>query len=200
MVGSTYGLASFVGSPALARLLVHFSLHPEAALHFRALQRHTSLGTASLQTELERLEKLGLIARERQNRKVVFHPRLAHPAWRPIRALIREFADPIEVLRDALSAVGGIEAAFLYGSFSTGDVHEESDIDVLVLGESIAPAGIGMAGLEASALLGRQVDICRYTRSQMEGRLALGSVFLRSVLEGPKRWIIGDRKALPEAA
>lgn len=104
------------------------------------------------------------------------------------------------MVRDALVDVEGIEAAFIYGSFSTGEVREGSDIDVLVVGESIAPVEIGMAGLEASALLGRPVDICRYTRSQLGGRLAQGSVFLRSVLEGPKRWVIGDQDSLPKAA
>jgi len=45
------------------RVLLHFLLHPERRLHFRALQEQTGLGTGALQRELARFEALGLVTR-----------------------------------------------------------------------------------------------------------------------------------------
>ncbi|HUP00859.1 MAG TPA: nucleotidyltransferase domain-containing protein [Gemmatimonadota bacterium] len=155
---------------------------------------------ASLQIETERLRALGLILREKRGGRVFYRPELEHSAWQPIRELIRTTADPVEVLEDALAQVPGIQAAFVFGSFARGEAVEESDVDVLVLGEEIPSAQIGWAGLESSILLGRSVNICRLTREEIEARLALGSVFVKSILESPKRWIIGNEEVLPQAA
>jgi DNA-binding HxlR family transcriptional regulator len=48
----------------MARLLIHFVLHPGRTLGFRALERHTGLGHRSLVNELERLSTLGIVTRE----------------------------------------------------------------------------------------------------------------------------------------
>src|SRR5687767_6686736 len=131
-------LGSILASGALARLVALFALHPTVAIHFRALQRITRLPHRSLQVELERLLELGLLRREPVDRMVVYSAVAGHPRWAAMRDLVREFAAPADLLRVALARVPGIDAAFIYGSFARGtDVHEGSDVDVFVLGESL---------------------------------------------------------------
>ena len=189
-------LTDLFRSPALARLLVHFSLHPDRALHFRALHRHTNLGIRSLQTELGRLERLGLLRREQRDRKVVYVPEPAHPGWRPIREMVAQFSDPAEVLDDALESVEGIEAAFIFGSFARGDVRPDSDVDALVIGDGLDSTRLGRAALSSSVLLNREVHILRHSWGSLSDRLERGSPFIRSVLAGPKRWIVGEERQL----
>lgn len=193
-------LGSLGPSPAMERLLIHFALHPEVELHFRALRRHTDLGIASLQTELARLVALGLILREKRGRYVLFKAHEEHPGWPALRELIRHFADPVEVLRDALAEVRGIDAAFLFGSFARRDAVGGSDLDLFLLGSDIDPAELGGATLASSVLLAREVNVCRYSTSALRERLGNGSGFLRRVLQGPKRWIVGSEQNLSEAA
>lgn len=189
-------LSDLFRSAALARLILHFSLHPDRALHFRALRRHTKMGVRSLQRELKRLEELELIRRQRLGRKVVFTASVDHPGWKSLREVIAGFADPAEVLDDALTDVEGIESAFVFGSFARDDVSPSSDIDAVVIGENIDPAEVGRAALESSVLLNREVNILRHSWGSLAERLSLGSPFARSMLEGPKRWIVGEE---PEA-
>jgi hypothetical protein len=53
-----------------------------------------------------------------------------------------------------------------------------------------------MAGTsEASMLLGREVNIVTYTAERLLARKDTG--FLRSVLAGPKAWLLGSEQILP---
>lgn len=192
-------LASVLASRALAAVVIYFVLHPDAALHFRALQRVTQVSSRSLQHEMARLEALGIVQRERDGRLVRYRAVAGHPRWSVLREMVRQFAEPEDLLRVALADVVGIDAAFIYGSCARGDMHENSDIDVFVLGEMLdMDTRIALAGgtLEASVLLNREVNVSRYTREKLEARRT-GS-FLRSVLAGPKKWLVGSETLLAQ--
>lgn len=100
--------------------------------------------------------------------------------------------DPVEVLSDLLADVPGIEAAFLFGSVVKGTRRPDSDVDLFVVGEDVDPVALGGAVLEASTTLGCEVDLKHYTRTRLQGALReRGTSYLRRVLDGPKRWLIG---------
>jgi predicted nucleotidyltransferase len=181
----------------MLRLVMYFVLHPEDRLHFRALKERLGLGTGSLQRELARLERLGLIARTDEQGRVFYTPITEHPSWRAFRTLLREHADPMEVLREALSGVTGIKAAFVYGSTVRGDTRPDSDIDVFIVEEGMPLHEIGRATAEAQTLLDREIDLRWYTPEVLTRKLANGSGFLRRVLSEPKGWLIGSEDLLP---
>lgn len=198
-------LARVLASGAMARVVTHFVLHPDSTLHFRALQRVTGLSSRSLQHELARLEQLGILRREREGRVVRYRAVCEHPRWRVLRELVREFAEPVEVLRVALAQVPGVDAAFIYGSYARkNDVHPASDIDVFVVGEALDESDTRLAlaeeMLEASGLLGREVNVTRYIPKRLDRQGASGARFIRSVLAGEKEWLVGDDEALNRAS
>jgi predicted nucleotidyltransferase len=102
------------------------------------------------------------------------------------------------LLRLAVAQVPGIEAAFIFGSCARGDMHPDSDIDVFVLGDGMEgePARYALSAgtLEASGLLSREVNLVSYTHDQFARRSTGG--FLRSVLKGPKTWLLGEEAVL----
>lgn len=191
-------LATVLASRALAAVVIYFVLHPDAALHFRALQRATGLASRSLQHEMARLEALGLVRRERDGRLVRYRAATGHPRWSVLREMVRQFAQPAELLRVALATVPGIEAAFIYGSCARGEMHPESDIDVFALGDALKSRdtrlSLARRTLEASALLNREINVTRYTWDKLRTRPKDG--FLGAVLTGPKQWLVGDEAAL----
>lgn len=186
-----------LASPALARLLVHFIMRPNDALHFQALKRATMLPNRSLQLELARLQRLGLLAREPEGRLVRFRVRSDDDAWRTLRDVVRRFVEPAEVLRVALAETEGVAAAFVFGSFARREgVHRDSDVDLFVLSASRAaePArrAVASAVLDVSALLDREVNVSAYTPQQLAKRIDSGTAFTKAVLGGAKDWVIGD--------
>ena len=196
--GSGDPLARVLASSALAHLVLYFVLHPDGAPHFRAIQRATGIASRSLQHELARLEELGMLRRERDGRLMRYRRVADHPRWQVFRDLVREFAAPVELLRVAVGSVPGIEAAFVYGSFARGDMNAESDIDVFALGDALKDRDtrldLARGTLEASMLLGHEVNVTRYTRDKLAARRDGG--FLSAVLAGPKRWLVGDETVL----
>lgn len=180
----------------MLRLVMHFILHPEDRLHFRALKQRTGLGTGSLQRELARLEGVGLLTRTDEGGRVYYTPHLTHPSWRAFRTLLKEHADPMDVLRDALSGVHGIKGAFVYGSTVRGDTRPDSDIDLFIIEEGMPLHEIGRATSEAQSLLDREIDLRSYTPLKLSQKMEKPSGYLRDVLSGPKVWIIGSDNLL----
>jgi predicted nucleotidyltransferase len=197
-------LARVLASKALARVITHFVMHPQSALHFRALQRVTGVPSRSLQHELTRLQELGMVERKREGQLVRYRAVPAHPRWRAVRELVRAFAEPAEVLCVALARVPGVDAAFIFGSCARKtDVHSASDIDVFVLGERVTEPEIRFAlaeqTLEASGLLGREINLTRYTPRRFAEQCDQGTRFLQNVLAGAKQWLVGDESTLSGA-
>lgn len=192
-------LSATLASGALARVLIDFAVHPEDASHGRAIQQRTGLTPRSLQTELARLEALGVISRRAEGRLVRYELVEGNPRWRALRALIRELADPVDVVRNALADVPGIGAAFVFGSFARGDTREDSDVDVFIIDDGIPHDQRARRTIDAEILLGREVSVVEMTRDELAGRIETGSSFIRNVLSGPKVWLVGSEIDLPPA-
>ncbi|MFL5385397.1 MAG: nucleotidyltransferase domain-containing protein [Longimicrobiaceae bacterium] len=194
------GLREVLASPALARLVLHFALHGDEPHHVRGLQRRSGLSMSSLNRELRRLEGRGLVERADESGRALYRAAGNHPAWRTLRQLVRDFADPAEVVEEAISGIEGIDAAFVFGSFARGDAGEHSDVDVLVVGDIEADAALGRKAAEASVLLGRPVEVRAYSPDRLRRLVGAGNAVLGRILSGPKRWIVGDEDRLQALA
>ena len=106
----TDALSATLASGALARVLIDFAVHPEDSSHGRAIQQRTGLTPRSLQTELARLEVLGVITRRTDGRRVRYALNEGNPRWRVLRELIFQFADPVDVVRNAIADVDAVLA------------------------------------------------------------------------------------------
>jgi predicted nucleotidyltransferase len=185
-------LSATLASGAMARVVIDFAVHPEDASHGREIQRRTGLTPRSLQTELARLEKLGVIQRRTEGRLVHYELNQGHPRWRALRSLVRELADPVHVVRNALADVPGIEAAFIFGSFARGDTREDSDVDVFIIDGGIPERQRARRTIDAEILLGREVSVVQMTRDEIAHRIESESSFIRNVFHGPKLWLVGS--------
>jgi predicted nucleotidyltransferase len=110
------------------------------------------------------------------------------PRWWALRQLVRELADPSDVLRDTLRDVPGIKAAFLFGSMARGtDIRESSDLDVFILHGEIAEDLLARRTLDAGVLLGREVNVVTANYDDLLDQVTSSTGFLPAVLRGPKR-------------
>jgi predicted nucleotidyltransferase len=195
------GLGELLASPAFARLVVHFALRgDDEPEHVRGLQRHCGLSMSSLNRELRRLESRGLVRRIENDGRVLYRVDDDHRGWKSLRRLhhldrVGEVAD-----QAAIAGVEGIRLAFVFGSTARGDARGDSDVDVLVVGDLGPDSRLGHHAAEASMLLDRDVEIRTYTPEKLARQVAAGNAVLRRILDGPKRWIVGDDALLAEVA
>jgi predicted nucleotidyltransferase len=184
--------STLFSSAAFERLVLFYLVNPDAMPHLRDLQRQLGVGMRSLQAELARLVDRRLVRVERDRNRTVYRMNGASAGWNALRMMVRSFGDPAEVVRAALSTVPHVDAAFMFGSTARGEARDESDVDVLVVGEGIPRGELGRCSQECSAVIGRDVNIARYTSAELSADLARGDAFLNRVLSGPKVWLVGD--------
>jgi len=189
-------LSALLGSQARARLLAHFVANPESRHHIRALERLTEIGTRSLHAELARLDRMGLVHREREGQRVVYARSGYSAEWSAIERLVGTYGIPL-LLRAALSEVPGVKAAFIFGSLARGDARPDSDVDLLVYGDEIADGDLGRATLDAGVVLDRRLDVKDYDTARFIRDNAPGKSFLHPALAGPKVWLVGSEDRLP---
>ncbi|HEX8831742.1 MAG TPA: nucleotidyltransferase domain-containing protein [Longimicrobium sp.] len=187
-------LAVALASGAMAKLVRYFAVNPDSAPHVRALQRVTGLRPSSLKNELDRLLTLGLLVRQQDGNRVRFRVDEESPLWAQFRTLVRQLSTPADVLPYAFGEVEGIEGAFIFGSFAKGSARDDSDVDVLVLGDDVDEPSLSRHTLEASVLLGREVNVVQATPHEFRSTGPSGRFYQRVAREA-KQWLV-DRSGL----
>ena len=165
---------------------------PEQWFHIKELIRLTNLGSATVQRELNRLEKGGLIETRRIANLKQVRAYVGSPIFEELRLIVVKTFGVLEVLREALSPLASeIKLAFVYGSVAQGSDRASSDVDVMVISETLSYGQI-MAALEsAEKQLGRAVQITQYTPEEFVERKRKKHPFLAEVLRQPKLMVIG---------
>jgi predicted nucleotidyltransferase len=191
-------LSALFPSLAMARLVVFFLVHPGESFHLRELQRRTGLSSASLQKELGRMRGLGALRRERVGGRSVYAADEENGCWHAWMLLLRDGADPVDVVREALVDVPGLDLAFVFGSVARGEPVPESDLDLFLVGPADERRrALGLL-VDADLFLARRLDVVGRDREQLAAEGESG--FMRRVMAQPKRWIVGGPAAEPRRA
>src|SRR4051794_11134884 len=111
-----------------------FGLH-QKALHLRELERRSGLAVSTVQQELSRLKRLGLVEAHPDGNRTYFTAREDHPLYAEIRGLVLKTTGLAEVLQRALQKEKRVNVAFIFGSVAQAREQAHSDIDVLVVGD-----------------------------------------------------------------
>lgn len=107
----------------------------------------------------------------------------------------------IDVLRDALSGLAPrIRWAVVFGSMARGEPQAESDVDLLIVSDSLDLASLVPAIKPAEAILSREINPILYRGDEFASRLRRGHHFLKRVLGGPRLMVLGDNDELERLA
>lgn len=173
-------------------ILAALLLRPEQSRHVRDLERSTGISAGSLHRELTALVGLGVLERTQVGRQVFYRAQPACPVLPELTGLLRKTAGVVDVLREGLLPLHDrIDAAFVYGSMATGNVHAHSDIDVMIIG----PLGFADAVLAlepAQQATQREINPTVLSRQDFAKRRAQKDSFVASAWKEPKLWLIGD--------
>jgi len=162
------------------RLLTYYFTNRSARLHLRDLAERLDTDPSNLSKELRRLEREGLFSSEISGRQKYFQLNRQYPLFGEVRRIVEKTIGVAAVIRESLKNIGGIEEAYLYGSFAKNQQDAASDIDVLVIG---APRGETMAQAvrKLERQLGREINYTILTSREVESRRARKDAFLENV-------------------
>ena len=88
----------------------------------------------------------------------------------------------------------------MYGSVAKATDRATSDIDLMIISDSLTYGEVFGALERVTKTLGRQVNPTVYTATEFSKRSRQESAFVTRVLEQPKVWITGSEHDLPVAA
>jgi len=153
-------------------------------------------GTGAVQRELTRLATAGLVTVKRVGNQKHYQANAASPVFDELRGLVVKTSGIADVLRTALAPLTDrIRAAFVYGSVAKKEDTAASDIDLMVLSDSLTYGDV-FAVLEAGAArLGRRVNPTVYSRQELAKRIKQGNSFVTRILAQPKIWLVGNEHA-----
>jgi predicted nucleotidyltransferase len=94
-------------------------------------------------------------------------------------------------LREALSTLGNIQVAFLYGSTAKGTDFPSSDIDLMVIGEVNLDVLDKMINTIEEEI-GRTVNYTLFSAKEWQNRVKQRNSFVKDVLIHKKIFLLGD--------
>lgn len=192
--GSSLGNALF-GATRQAVLALLFG-HPDKRFYQRQIIQTVSLGSGTVQRELEQMARAGILTRTLEGRQTYFQANRHCQIFGELRGVVRKTFGLSQVLADALTELQShIEAAFIFGSVATGAETSDSDVDLMVIGE-VSLMDVVSATSGAQRELGREVNPSVYPKEEFCRKLAEGQHFIARVVAGPKLFLIGDEQQL----
>lgn len=186
-------ISSALFSDSQACVLQWLFGQPERSYHLSELRRLTSLGSASLQRELNRLVDAGLVNSERVGNLRRFQANPQSPVYQELLSLVRKTLGVTPLLRDALQPLAGrLSKAFIYGSVARQTDTAGSDVDLLLVGESLSLNEILTLLMPLETQLGRKINPNCYTPAEYAKRIVEPDSFVNRVLAQPTLPLIGD--------
>jgi predicted nucleotidyltransferase len=116
----------------------------------------------------------------------------ASPIFEELCGIARKTVGLAEPLRASLAPLASqIKAAFVFGSVAKKADIATSDIDLMIISDTLEYGDTFLALLAASQQLGREVNPIIYTQKELAKRFKDGEAFVTRVLSQPKVWLIG---------
>jgi predicted nucleotidyltransferase len=174
-----------------ARVLAVLVTAPDNELHLREIARRAGMDATGVGRELRKLEELGLLSSRRVGSQRMFSLNRDYPVFEEIAAIIRKTAGVMEALREALMPLGPrIKLAYIYGSYASGTMRADSDIDMMVVGSAtLLDVVSAIDGI--SERFGREINPTVFSAKEYRRELNRKTGFIHATHFGVKIAIIG---------
>lgn len=190
------GMASALFSGTRQRVLALLFGQPSRSFYASELIKLANSGSGAVQRELAGLSQVGLVTVRAVGNQRHYQANASSPIFAELCGIVRKTVGLADPLRAALAPIAGqIVAAFVYGSVAKQTDTGSSDIDLLILSDTLSYGDLFEALEAASAELGRAVNPTILSRAAFTQKAA--DAFLSRVREQPKVWIMGGEDDLP---
>lgn len=153
-------------------------------------------GAGAVQRELADLATAGLLTVRKQGNQKHFQANAASPVFAELRGLVLKTMGLADVLRAALAPLAPqIERAFVFGSIAKQQDTAQSDVDLLVVSDTLGYGDMFAALENARQTLGRTINPALYSAADFRARLQGDNAFINRVMQQPKIWLIGQEES-----
>lgn len=186
------GLADALFSRTQQRVLGLLFGQAGRSFYANELIQLAGAGTGGVQREVARLVQSGLVTVRAVGNQKHYQANASSPLFDELRGIVIKTVGLTDPLRDALRPLASqIRAAFVYGSVAKREDVATSDIDVMLISDSLTYADVFSALEKASGRLFRHVNPTIFSTKDLTRRRKSDNAFVKRVLARPKIWLIG---------
>lgn len=179
------GLADALFSATRQKVLRLFFTRQERDFSIKELIEQAEAGSGAVQRELARLVDSGLVQVSLQGRQKRYKANPDSPIYPELSSLVSKLLGPEQQVENALQPISDrIDLALIYGSVAKGADHAGSDIDLMLVSDTLTLEEVFEALGPAEISLSRTINPTLYKREEFKKRRANQNSFLRKVLEG----------------
>lgn len=190
-------LADALFSGTQQRVLALLFGQPGRSFYATELIGLAGAGSGAVQRELARLVQSGLVTVRPVGNQKHYQANAESPLFAELCGIVQKTVGLAEPLRSALLPLSSqIHAAFVFGSVAKRQDTAASDIDLMVISDTLGYSDLFAALEEASQRTGRPVNPTILTRKELAKRVKSDNAFVTRVLSQPKIWLIGGDDAL----
>lgn len=187
-----HSLADALFSSTQQRVLGLLFGQPQQSFFANEIIARLGAGTGAVQRELKKLAGSGLVTVSRVGNQKHYQANPASPIFAELCALVRKTVGLAEPLRQALEPQRqAIKLALVYGSVAKGQETAVSDVDLLLVSDTLTLEAVYRLLADAEQALTRKINPTLYNLEEYRRRLGKGSPFLKRVLAGDTLVLIG---------
>jgi len=193
------GLADALFTTTQQRVLGILYGQPERSFSVTEMIELTRAGSGAVQRELARLVGAGLLTRRSIEGPKRYKVNPAAPIHAELLGIVQKTSGWARPLLEALAPwSANILAAFVCGAGTRGMNNAISDLELMVLSDTLRRSEV-LAAVEATAgNMGRGAHVVVLTRRELARRRRTGNAALARVLAQPKLWLIGSELDLTD--
>lgn len=185
-MSSNFSLADALFSGTRQKVLGLLFMQPDHDFSLAELIERAKAGSGAVQREIGRFVDSGLVTVEVKGRQKRYRANPESPIFPELCSLVAKTLGPAQVVKDALRAIDNeIDVALIYGSVAKNTDRADSDIDLMLVSDTLTLEDVFTALEPVEHDLSRPVNPTLYTRQEFEKRRANDNPFIRKVLNGP---------------
>lgn len=191
------GLSNVLFSKVRQRVLALLYGQSERDFHTNEIIRLTNYGTGAIQRELSTLTNAGLITMKSIGNQKHYAANHISPIYSELRSIILKTFGLADVLRQELApVVSQVQIAFIYGSIAKQEDTVNSDIDLMLVSDTLTYADLFKLLAKVQVQLGRQINPTFYSQDEWKRKFKTSNNFVTKVIEQPKIFFIGNEDEL----
>lgn len=192
------GLGDALFSRTQQQVLGYLFTNPDRSFYVNDVVKRAGMGIGTVQRVLEKLSRAGILTVRKIGNQKHYQANRKSPVFGELYGLVLKTFGMAGLLRNAFETLGGkVRVAFIFGSVARGTDHTESDIDVMVISDSLAYPDLMAAIHQVELELGRSVNPKLYGESEFREKIDSDSHFVQRVMEQPKVFLIGTENDIP---
>lgn len=124
-----------LGSKIAIKILGHYFLNQDSSYYINELADILEVDPGNLFRKLREFEEEGILISEKKGNQKYFTLNKRYPLIREIKKTYEVKYGLVNHLKEIVAKINGLEEAYIFGSYATNSLQQESDIDILLVGK-----------------------------------------------------------------